>query len=121
MTRLLNFLGFATVIAAIIVGLLQLDLSPSVRAAVILVCHKSSQAEANSCPHLLALRSQQQHIHVRSRQFHLIRVLMCLQAPFGGIVLFGVYLLATLAHGVANFKNCPQEAENLQKVGHLSL
>ena len=46
---------------------------------------------------------------------------MCLQAPFGGIVLFGVYLLATLAHGVANFKNCPQEAENLQKVEQIPL
>ena len=61
---------------------------------------------------------QQQHTHVQTRKVDLMKILMCLQAPFGGIVLFGVYLLATLAHGVANFKNCPQEAENLQRVGH---
>ena len=40
----------------------------------------------------------------------------CLQAPFLGIVLFGVYLLATLAHGVSNFKDKPQEAASLQQV-----
>ncbi len=39
-----------------------------------------------------------------------------LQAPFLGIVLFGVYLLATLAHGVSNFKDKPQEAASLQQV-----
>ena len=33
-----------------------------------------------------------------------------------GVVLFGVYLLATLVHGVSNFKNKPKEAESLQQV-----
>ncbi len=39
-----------------------------------------------------------------------------LQAPFVGVILFGVYLLATLAHGVSNFKDKPQEAASLHQV-----
>ena len=41
---------------------------------------------------------------------------VCSQAPFVAVVLFGVYLLATLAHGVSTFKNKPKEAESLQQV-----
>ena len=40
----------------------------------------------------------------------------CLQAPFVGVILFGFYLLATLAHGVSSFKDKPQEAASLQQV-----
>ena len=67
----------------------------------------------------MALMSQERHTCVQKYRCDLIRILMCLQAPFGAIVLFGIHLLATLAHGVASFKNCPQEAENLQKVEDL--
>lgn len=37
------------------------------------------------------------------------------QAPIlvGGV--FGVYLLALLIHGVLSFKNCPEDAAELQK------
>lgn len=38
------------------------------------------------------------------------------QAPFVSLFLFGIYLLGTLAHGVSNFKNKPQEAASLQQV-----
>jgi hypothetical protein len=37
------------------------------------------------------------------------------QGPLLILLLFGVYLLAALAHGVATYKDCPTEAEALQQ------
>lgn len=40
-----------------------------------------------------------------------------LQAPVLSVALFAAYLLALLVHGVLNFRDCPEEAEALRKVG----
>lgn len=39
-----------------------------------------------------------------------------MQAPFAVVVLFGMYMLVLLAHGVATYRDCPAEAASLQKV-----
>lgn len=39
-----------------------------------------------------------------------------LQAPLAGLVLFGLYLLGLLAHGVSTYRDCPEEAAALQQV-----
>ncbi|KAK9901663.1 hypothetical protein WJX75_007212 [Coccomyxa subellipsoidea] len=41
--------------------------------------------------------------------------LAVIAAPFAALVLFGLYMLALLAHGVATYRDCPDEAESLQQ------
>lgn len=39
-----------------------------------------------------------------------------MQAPVAAVVLFGLYMLALLAYGVATYRDCPAEAASLQQV-----
>ena len=40
------------------------------------------------------------------------------QAPLIAVLLFGIYSVGALAHGVLTFRDCPDEAASLQQVYH---